>query len=109
MIYINDSSTSIQIPRHNIGVGFEANVSVIISSGKESIILTEPIDVRITLENYYILPINNLPVNVGEYTYEVFRGEEVVETGLLTYGDYKKTEVKSIEKPEDNIQLKSIY
>ena len=109
MIYINESSTSIQIPRHHLGVGFESGISVKISSGKESYILTEPIDVTITLENYYILPINNLPVNVGEYTYEVFRGDEVVETGLLTYGDYKKTEVKSIEKPEDNIQLKSIY
>lgn len=109
MIYINESSTSIQIPRHNLGVGFESGISVKISSGKESYILTEPIDVTITLENYYILPINNKPVNVGEYTYEVLKGDEVVETGLLTYGDYKKTEVKSIEKSEDNIQLKSIY
>lgn len=106
MIYINSESTSITIPRHNLGVGFEENISVIISSGKESYQLVEPIDVQITLENYYILPINNRPVNTGEYTYTVLRGDEVIETGLLTYGDYHKEEVKSIEKPEDNIQLK---
>lgn len=106
MVYINENSEYIVIPRHTKGTEKRA-MSVFVTSPLSN--RTEIVDgCNNTSDSpfYWKFTIDQYPPFVGEYTYEILANSEVIERGLLTYGDYKGDEIKSINHSKDNIQLK---
>lgn len=106
MIYLKENSTHVQIPCHQPHGNRSKCVGVRIRQGKDSYSLVDYGSYKLTKEYYYELEISNLPVSKGEYEYEVYDNSEVLESGLLVYGDLEIKEVKSINTPGTNIQLK---
>ena len=90
MVYINETSGTVTIPKHTD------------TDGKYTLVLSSNLSNTVTIvENgsnistnplYYKFAIYNLNLlNVGEYTYTLHNSTEVVETGLLTFGNFERT------------------
>lgn len=95
MIYINELSSVISIPKHS--VTYSDRFTVVLSSHltNEFIIVNDEENIS-TNFLYYKFPITQLEIPVGEYTYKVISpSSEVVETGLLVYGNYQRGDVVS--------------
>lgn len=95
MIYINENSGSINIPRHTFTEVVDGYNLILTSNMSDEVVLVENGDNISTNSMYYRFVIDNLNrMNVGEYTYKltgVLDGDEVVlEKGLITYGKYKR-------------------
>lgn len=106
MVYINDTSGTITIPKH------------IESSGKYTLVLTSNLSNDVTIVEdgsdistnplYYKFALDNLEyLNVGEYTYTLYDADDyILETGLLTYGEFKREVIVNnttvIEKKQYN-------
>lgn len=108
MVYINQTSGTISIPKHT------ANYS---PNGQYNLVVTSNMSNSVTLVNagtdistntlYYKFELSNLEsLNVGEYTYKLYEllSEETIETGLLTFGDYVRNDVVNNTFDNDKIQ-----
>lgn len=90
MIYLSDTSEFIVIPKH---VNSEGNYTLKVTSNMSNeVILVENGSNISTTDLFYKFSISNLNLlNVGEYTYTLYdKDNNISETGLLTYGDYKR-------------------
>ena len=91
MIYINETSGTISIPRHNpIGDGsYTLSLSSHLSN---DVVLVENSGNISTNSLYYKFTLGDLSnLNVGEYTYKLWNGSEIIETGLLVFGNFDRT------------------
>lgn len=91
MVYINETSGTINIPRHTFDSTGAFTLKVSNISG--TITLVDSGNDISTNTMYYKFALGSLAsLNVGEYTYELFDGSHnMIETGLLTYGEYTRT------------------
>lgn len=90
MIYINENSGTISIPRHTMECVGEYTV-VLNSNMSNRIVLVQGAENISTNSLYYKFALDNLSeIAVGEYTYKVYCHNTMVETGLLTFGNYSR-------------------
>lgn len=91
MIYLNDLSATVSVPRHTQDVS-SAYTLVLTSNLSDSVALINSGSNVSTNSLYYKFPIDeNVKLNVGEYTYTLYDdSENVLEQGLLTYGAYSR-------------------
>lgn len=105
MIYINENSSAISIPRHSLNT--EGGYTLVVKSNvSNNVILVEDGGNISTNDFFYQFPLNNLSnLNVGEYTYLLYDvNSEVIETGLLMYGKYERTVVVNNTFNKEKIQ-----
>ena len=90
MVYINDASGTITIPKHTVTTG--TYTMILTSNLSDDVVLAENGGDISTNSLYYKFALNNLSgLNVGEYTYKLLDGSEiVVEEGLLMFGTFKR-------------------
>lgn len=102
MIYVTESDKKVKLPRHYSGN--DRLRMVLVQSGIEYTLCDyqEPE----YSEFYIMMNISYFPTNVGEYEYKLIHEDKVIDRGLLTFGEYKKPEIKSIYSEQQNIQLK---
>ena len=91
MVYINDTSGTITIPKHSQTTGtYKLTVS---SNLSDEVVLVDNGGNISTNSLYYKFTLNNLSsLNVGEYTYRLYDNtlQSVVEQGLLTFGTFTR-------------------
>lgn len=106
MIYINEMSGTISIPKHTT------------ASGHFNLVLTSPLSDTVTLvangedistnDLYYKLTLSSLSdLNVGEYQYSLFEVDnpaDILEVGLLTFGEYSRNIVQNIQTKRNKVQ-----
>ena len=92
MVYINENSGSITIPRHTFtdsGNGYDL---ILTSNLSNEVVLVNKGNNISTNSLYYKFALNSLTaLNVGEYTYKLVSDDVVLEIGLLTFGNYQRT------------------
>lgn len=89
MVYINDASGTVSIPKHTDSCG--TYTLVLTSNLSNSITLVENGSNISTNSLYYKFTLSNLNLNVGEYTYTLYNEENnVLEIGLLVYGEFNR-------------------
>lgn len=105
MIYINEQSTYIAIPKHLSGkIPYELTVK---SPTLNMVLATDVEDIS-EEPSYYIFTIDpsQTSLTVGEYEYSLRTEEgEEIEVGLLTYGDYKRSDIVQTDMPTQTIQF----
>lgn len=90
MIYINELSGTINIPKHTSNE-YDVFTLKITSNISDEVILVENGENISTNSLYYKLTLDNLDkVNVGEYTYYLMSNNQTLEKGLLVFGDYHR-------------------
>ncbi len=92
MVYINDTSGTITIPKHKDVISDSGYTMVLTSNLSDDVVLVENGGDISTNSLYYKFALNNLSnLNVGEYTYTLYDdSENVVEVGLLTFGTFER-------------------
>ena len=91
MIYINETSGTISIPRHNT-IGDGVYTLCLSSHLSNDVVLVENGGNISTNNLYYKFTLGDLSnLNVGEYTYNLWNGSEIIETGLLVFGNFDRT------------------
>lgn len=92
MVYINDTSGTITIPKHMEVVSESGYTMILTSNLSNNVVLVKNGGNISTNSLYYKFALNNLSsLNVGEYTYTLYDdSENVVEVGLLTFGTFKR-------------------
>lgn len=107
MIYINDTSGTITIPKHAENIDNASAFTVVLSSNlsNEVIIVENGSDIS-TNPLYYKFALYNLNyLNVGEYTYKLYGfSESVLETGLLMYGKFEREVIVNNTTVKEKIQ-----
>lgn len=91
MVYINDLSGTVTIPKH-IEYPDTTYTLVLASNLSNCVTLVNNGSNISTNSLYYKFTLDNLHLNVGEYTYKLY-GEDnsnVLETGLLVFGEYNR-------------------
>lgn len=90
MVYINENSGTISIPRHTFNSS--GNYTLLVSSNlSDDVILVNNSGNISTNELYYKFALSDLSLlNVGEYTYKLYYDTKVIETGLLMYGNFNR-------------------
>lgn len=90
MVYINENSGTISIPRHTFDTS--DNYTLLVSSNlSDDVILVEDGGNISTNDLYYKFALSNLNyLNVGEYTYKLYNNFKVIETGLLMYSNFNR-------------------
>lgn len=90
MVYINDASGTITIPKHTDTTG--TYTMILTSNLSDDVVLVENGGDISTNSLYYKFALDNLSgLNVGEYTYTLYDdSERVVEVGLLTFGTFTR-------------------
>ena len=90
MVYINDASGTITIPKHTDTTG--TYTMILTSNLSDDVVLVENGGNISTNSLYYKFALGSLSnLNVGEYTYTLYDdSESVVEVGLLTFGTFKR-------------------
>lgn len=90
MVYINENSGSITIPRHLFEGGGMFDVILTSNLSDEVVLVSNGTNIS-TNPLYYKFAIDSLEgLNVGEYTYRVLGNHVELERGLLTFGNYKR-------------------
>lgn len=95
MIYIHKHSGTISVPRHTFNeTGFFT--LIVTSNISDTVVLVEDGEDISTNSLYYKFAIHNLEkLNTGEYTYRLYNNQKMVETGLLTYGNYNRVIIEN--------------
>lgn len=90
MVYINENSGTISIPRHTFNSS--GNYTLLVSSNlSDDVILVENSGNISTNDLYYKFALSNLEfLNVGEYTYKLYFDSKIIETGLLMFGNFNR-------------------
>lgn len=104
MVYINENSGTISIPRHTFDTS--GNYTLLISSNLSGeIILVDDGGNISTNDLYYKFALSNLEsLNVGEYTYKLYKDSVVLETGLLMFGNFNRTVIVNNTFNNEKIQ-----
>lgn len=106
MIYINETSGTINIPRHTYDT--IGNYSLIVTSNlSNDVTIVENGENISTNSLYYKFTLDNLNLlNVGEYTYNLYddNSSVVIETGLLMYGNFKREVIVNNTFNKDKVQ-----
>ena len=90
MVYINENSGTISIPRHTFYSDGEYTL-ILTSNISNEVILVEDGNNISTNTLYYKFALGNLDtLNVGEYTYKLFDSDGMIETGLLMFGNFNR-------------------
>lgn len=88
MVYINSTSGSITLPRHTFRNSDYYTLLVQSNMSNKFTLVDEGQNISTNLL-YYKFVLNDVSLNTGEYTYKLYDSDDVViETGLITYGDY---------------------
>lgn len=104
MVYINENSGTINIPRHTFN-SFDSYTLLVSSNLSDDVILVEDGGDISTNDLYYKFAISNLEhLNVGEYTYKLCANSEVIETGLLMFGNFDRTAIVNNTFNKEKIQ-----
>lgn len=104
MVYINNNSGTITIPKHTITTG---TYTLILSSNlSDEVVLVEDGGDISTNSLYYKFALDNLSfLNVGEYTYKLYDVDNnVIETGLLTFGNFERQVIVNNTFNKEKIQ-----
>lgn len=104
MIYINSDSKSIQIPKHIYYEGNELMTMKLENNLTHQITEYHSLT-NISMSNRMYEFETTFNLVVGEYTYSLLIDNEVVEQGLLVFGDYKK-ETKAYEAKSNIVQYR---
>lgn len=90
MVYINENSGTISIPRHTFDDSDKYTL-LISSNLSDDVILVENGGNISTNGLYYKFTLGSLDsLNVGEYTYNLYKDTKVIETGLLMFGNFDR-------------------
>lgn len=93
MVYINENSGTISIPRHTF-YSYGDYTLLVSSNLSDDVILVENGDNISTNDLYYKFELGNLDsLNVGEYTYKLYEDDDVIETGLLRFGNFDRNKI----------------
>lgn len=107
MIYINDTSGTITIPKHIDGY-YSSGYTVVLSSNlSDKVTIVENGSDISTNPLYYKFALYSLArLNVGEYTYKLYGAnfDNVLETGLLTYGEFNREVIVNNTTVKEKIQ-----
>lgn len=105
MIYINEQSGTINIPRHSFG-DEDSYTLVVTSNLSDDVTLVEDGGDISTNPLYYKFAIYNLSnLNVGEYTYTLYdKSSEILETGLLQFGNFERVIIENTFSNKEKIQ-----
>lgn len=92
MVYINSNSGTITIPKHTNVLSESGYTLILTSNLSDDVVLVENGGNISTNSLYYKFALYSLNgLNVGEYTYTLYDdSEQVVEVGLLTYGNFER-------------------
>lgn len=105
MVYINDTSGTITIPKHRETTG---NYRLTVTSNlSDEVVLVEDGGNISTNSLYYKFTLNDLSnLNVGEYMYKLYdyKLKGVVEQGLLTFGTFKRQVIVNNTFNKEKIQ-----
>lgn len=104
MVYINDTSGTITIPKHTETTG---TYNLILTSNlSDEVVLVENGGDISTNSLYYKFTLGNLSnLNVGEYTYTLYDAlGNAVEQGLLTFGTFKRQIIVNNTFDKEKIQ-----
>lgn len=91
MVYINDTSGTITIPKHTVTTG--DYTLTVTSNLSDDVVLVDGGSNISTNSLYYKFTLSNLSnLNVGEYTYKLYDNtiKDIVEEGLLTFGTFER-------------------
>lgn len=105
MIYINENIKEIQISRH-LDYSSEPSRFILRHNLSENEYLYTDLDIQSQNAFYYTMNVEAINVPIGEYTF--YLNDEngyTLESGLLTYGDYKpiQSTIYSSDKSNDII------
>lgn len=94
MVYINDNSGTISVPRHTFNRNFDNYVLKIYSNLSNDILLVEDNNISTNPLYYKFVLQPDLNISTGEYSYRLYGNnsdlEILLEQGLLTYGEYNR-------------------
>ena len=104
MVYINNQSGTISIPKH--AEEFSDNYTMVLSSNISDDVTIVRNGINISTNNlYYKFALDNLSyLNVGEYTYTLYGDSVILEQGLLMYGNFDKSIVANDTFNKQKIQ-----
>lgn len=105
MVYINDASGTITIPKHTETTG-KYKLTVTSNLSNEVVLVDDGGNIS-TNSLYYKFTLDNLNnLNVGEYTYRLYVGkpEVIVEEGLLTFGTFERQIIVNNTFDKEKIQ-----
>lgn len=106
MIYINETSGTITIPRHNFK-GDGSYTLRLSSHLSNDVVLIENGGNISTNNLYYKFTLGDLSnLNVGEYTYKLWSNSEIIETGLLVFGNFDRKVIVNNTFNKQKIQYK---
>ena len=90
MVYINENSGTINIPRHTFNT--TDSYTLLVSSNLSDDVILVKNGGNISTNNlYYKFTLGSLEsLNVGEYTYKLYNDSELVESGLLMFGKFDR-------------------
>lgn len=85
MLYIDVSTQELIIPKYSATAGtYELRLKN--NTTNQSFVFTDLTDVG--NDKFFYVFNKSLDLPVGEYTFQLVNNEKVLETGLLTFGDY---------------------
>lgn len=106
MIYIDFNTKSIEIPKHLFIEGANSEQFTLKLENNLTHQITEYHSLtNISMSNRMYEFETTFNLVVGEYTYSLLIDNEVVEQGLLVFGDYKK-ETKAYEAKSNIVQYR---
>jgi hypothetical protein len=105
MVYINENSGTVTIPKH-IFTQDSTFTLLLTSNLSNDVVLVKDSGNISTNTNYYKFALGSLDnLNVGEYTYKLFNEDsEVIETGLLMFGNLDRTVIVNNTFNKEKIQ-----
>lgn len=106
MVYINDTSGTITLPKHTEVVSESGYTLILTSNLSNDVVLVENGGDISTNGLYYKFALNSLyGLNVGEYTYTLYDdSENAVEVGLLTFGTFERQVIVNNTFNKEKIQ-----
>lgn len=92
MVYINDTSGTITIPKHTDVFSDSGYTLIVTSNLSDDVVLVKNGGDISTNSLYYKFALHSLSnLNVGEYQYTLYDdSENAVEVGLLTFGTFER-------------------
>lgn len=103
MVYINEISGTITIPKHTQSSG--TYTLVLTSNMSNPVTIVEDGSNISTNSLYYTFALNSPKLNVGEYTYTLYDdNNNVLETGLLVYGNFERRVIVNNTTTKEKVQ-----
>lgn len=105
MVYINENSGTVSIPRHTF-IPSDSYTLLLSSNLSDDVILVEDGGNISTNSLYYKFALDNLnQLNVGEYKYKLFDVlNNVIEEGLLMFGNFDRKVIVNNTFNKEKIQ-----